>query len=193
MKKKALKALALLATAGFLGLMAEAPVSAGHPMLGVSVSNVYLADEDAEPHPTRCLMTIALTELPGYIPMVSTGGYDFCIYAEWMQFEDGAPAVDRGEVTVLVQWLNRRGRWRKLTRIADVPVEDNRAFACRRSFRDLEVGTMLRFRFDFRGLPPLDFFDGLTIEGVVLTGGASDMIDLGSGPMLGASALKGSD
>lgn len=160
-----------------LGVLAAAPAQAGHPMLGVSVSSSYIADTPGERNPERCEMKVILDELPGYIPMISTGGYDFCAQAQRMRIDDEAPAIDSGTVTVLVHRLNRRGRWRKVIRIPNIPVQADVASRCRRSFKDLKAGTTLRWRFDFDGLPPFDYYDGLMLEGAIFTGGMSDLME----------------
>ncbi len=157
--------------------LAAAPAHAGHPMLGVSVSNSYMADDYGERHPERCEMTIVLNELPGYIPLISTGGLDFCAGVERMQLDDEAPPIDTGTVTVFVHRLNRKGRWRRVVRIPKVSIEGNLASKCERSYKKLDVGTTIRWRFDFAGMPHFGYLDGLVIEGAILTGGASDFLD----------------
>lgn len=166
----------ILATLG--GLLLPGPALAATPMVGCLASLLMVADQTGEPQPDRHELMMAVTRLPDYIPLLTTKrGYDYCVFYQRAQMDDAALPVNTGRVSMAAYRLSNRGKWRRLVRLSNVPVEDNVAVGCKNSTKRLEVGTALRWVVEFDGLPPLDFFDMYEIETVLVTGGMGEALE----------------
>ena len=152
-------------------------VQAATPMFGCATSMLFVADRAGELQPAKHELLLTLTHLPGYVPIVtSKAGYDFCLYYERAQMDDTIPPINTGTVKAVVYRLNRRGRWKKITKIPSVAVVDNIAIRCKNVRKALVPETVTRWIFTLNGMPALDFFDMYEVEGSVMTGGAGELI-----------------